>query len=341
MAAVSRFDSDCVASYNVCDFRSVTYQMIVRGKISSFGGPNDPGISQVENLGLYWERQQMEIMPELFLREKWSPAWGLAWILDPDSLYCAMRWNYNETPKAILRNSVVRIKSTHAVCYCRPVDWGPNENTGRVVDVSPRAMTVLGVKTDDVVECELLTATSLVVPEKLIVICIGHHPESPGARNASHNISEWDFNKPLAQMIADNVNRVKTIIMSRTTYHWTESEIRSRINSQGATAVIELHANAFDRQVSGTEMLYWHNSTRGSALAGRIQSEVLGALQLSNRGLKPQRIGDRGALFLAKTTPPAVICEPFFIDNDSDLRRAFDRRVALAKAYAAALDSLT
>jgi uncharacterized protein (TIGR02594 family) len=33
----------------------------------------------------------------------------------------------------------------------RPVDWGPNANTGRVIDVSPGVMAALGLKTDDTV----------------------------------------------------------------------------------------------------------------------------------------------------------------------------------------------
>jgi hypothetical protein len=30
-----------------------------------------------------------------------------------------------------------------------PSDWGPNENTGRIADLSPGLMTDLGIETDD------------------------------------------------------------------------------------------------------------------------------------------------------------------------------------------------
>jgi len=33
-----------------------------------------------------------------------------------------------------------------------PADWGPNENTGRVADLSPGLMEALGLNTDDEVE---------------------------------------------------------------------------------------------------------------------------------------------------------------------------------------------
>ena len=36
-----------------------------------------------------------------------------------------------------------------------PADWGPNESTGRVADLSPCLMDDLGIKTDDEVEVTL------------------------------------------------------------------------------------------------------------------------------------------------------------------------------------------
>ena len=38
----------------------------------------------------------------------------------------------------------------------RPVDWGPNERTKRVLDISPGAATTLKVTTDDVIRGDLI-----------------------------------------------------------------------------------------------------------------------------------------------------------------------------------------
>jgi hypothetical protein len=37
-----------------------------------------------------------------------------------------------------------------------PADWGPNESTGRVADLSPCLMDDLGIKTDGEVEVTLI-----------------------------------------------------------------------------------------------------------------------------------------------------------------------------------------
>jgi len=83
-------------------------------------------------------------------------------------------------------------------------------------------------------------------------------------------------------------------------------------------------------------MIYWPSSTKGKALATRLQSAAVGVLKLNDRGIKPPQNG-RGAALLRKTNMPAVIVESFFIDNDGDLARGNLKKDALAAAYADAL----
>jgi N-acetylmuramoyl-L-alanine amidase len=126
------------------------------GKISVFGGPSDTGVGPAEGLAIF-EPSQVWECPEIFLGYQPEGTVGLARRLDPDSLYVAGRWDYNVTPKAILRCSVVKLTGPNgATIYARPADWGPHERTGRVWDISPQAAKLLDVVTDDVITGELL-----------------------------------------------------------------------------------------------------------------------------------------------------------------------------------------
>jgi hypothetical protein len=48
--------------------------------------------------------------------------------------------------------ALVRNVDTGDELVAFPADWGPNENTGRVADISPGLMYDLGLTTDDEVE---------------------------------------------------------------------------------------------------------------------------------------------------------------------------------------------
>lgn len=329
--------------------------MNVKGKISSFGGPADTGVTPDEGTALYWTDSQISWAPELFLEQQPAGTTGLARRLNPQALYCAMRWNYDEVPKHVLRRSVVKVTSEVNTLFLRPVDWGPNESTGRVIDVSPGALQRLGVETNDEVVAELLVAEPETgsatdpseMPEqeegKLVMICVGHHPDAQGAQNNTGHftgMTEWRFNRDLAPEIAKRMKVNRPMVRARIERNWSVSSINSVINSQKPVVVIELHANAFDRNATGTEMLYWHSSEGGERLAQELENAVVAALGLRYRGVKSRESGDRGALFLQKTAMPAVLCESFFIDNSRDLAIAIQKRSELAQAYADVLDAL-
>lgn len=127
-----------------------------KGKISFFGGPCDIGVGPDEGLALYDHSQaSSKGATGLFLRPV-NFQRGLARQLDQNALYCAMRWNYAVTPRNILIRSIVAVTSELGVTvWCRPVDYGPGPQTGRMIDVSFGALWALGVETDDVVTAQL------------------------------------------------------------------------------------------------------------------------------------------------------------------------------------------
>lgn len=120
----------------------------VSGKVSYFGGPNDDGVSPDEGLAFIYG---VEEAPHLFLPYQPEGTSGLARRLNPYVSYVACRWDYDKTPKSVLREGValVRALRTGVVLKAFPADWGPHEDTGRVADISPWLMAALRLNTDD------------------------------------------------------------------------------------------------------------------------------------------------------------------------------------------------
>jgi N-acetylmuramoyl-L-alanine amidase len=123
----------------------------VIGKASTFGGPDDTGVSPTEGLAFIFSVVQA---PQLFLPLQPEGTSGLARRLNPYIHYVACRWNYSSTPKDMLAKGValVRAIKTGISLKAFPADWGPHESTGRVADLSPCLMDDLGITTDDEVE---------------------------------------------------------------------------------------------------------------------------------------------------------------------------------------------
>lgn len=118
-----------------------------RGLVSWFGGPADTGMSETEPLAFLFA---VETAPHLFLDGATD---ALGRNLDPNVPYIAMRFDYDKYPKDQLASmalvALVTAPKTGRSFMAWPSDWGPNENTGRVADISPGLMNYLGIETDD------------------------------------------------------------------------------------------------------------------------------------------------------------------------------------------------
>lgn len=123
--------------------------MEVTGKMSTFGGPRDTGVSSSEGLAIVG-LGDVDKFPGIFLSEQPPGTTGLARRLDPNAHYLAMRWDYAKTPRTFLQGISVKVSANGKTLDARPVDWGPNERTGRIADLSPGLASALGLETDDV-----------------------------------------------------------------------------------------------------------------------------------------------------------------------------------------------
>lgn len=126
----------------------------VQGKMSTFGGPRDGGMDPIEGLAIFEtsEEAQAHGAADFFMTAMEAGADGLGRRLRVEKLYIACRWNYHETTRHFLQDAVAHVSANGRTVVMRPMDWGPNENTGRVADMSPAGAEALGLSTDNTCE---------------------------------------------------------------------------------------------------------------------------------------------------------------------------------------------
>jgi hypothetical protein len=128
-----------------------------RGKVGVFGGPKDRGIKPDDKLAL-------PTGPHFVYERVRS--------LNPKGYYCAMRWDYHvqhmspEEAKRWWANkklAVTNPKNSISVVV-RAVDYGPHENTGLDISLSPGAAAALEVEVGDEVEITFADQRAAVGP---------------------------------------------------------------------------------------------------------------------------------------------------------------------------------
>ncbi len=122
------------------------------GKISHFGGPGDPHTPPSKKTALTLERSgNLNIHNDRYaaLRLPYFPmGMPIPSRTSPDY------WSTVDHAKFTLwknRKILVCSQETNKCTLARLNDWGPNENTKRLVDVSQAVLRDLGIKTDDTV----------------------------------------------------------------------------------------------------------------------------------------------------------------------------------------------
>ena len=115
------------------------------GKVGVFGGPKDRGVKPDDKLALPTGRH--------FVYERVRT-------LKPESFYCSMRWDYHLLHKSpeegkrwwANRKILITNSKTGKAVVVRAVDYGPHENTGLDIGISPGAAEALGVEVGDEVD---------------------------------------------------------------------------------------------------------------------------------------------------------------------------------------------
>jgi len=179
--------------------------------------------------------------------------------------------------------------------------------------------------------------------DPVLAICVGHSRYNDmGAVACDGETNEWTYNKRVAQVFQETLEDAGVpaiVVYEYVGKGYTESmeNLSEQLKELGVSSAVELHFYAATPAAHGSEMLHWHRSKQSKALAQSLQRSVVAEFGCKDRGLKPKRQGDRGALFLSKTHCPAVIVEPFFGTNEEDwemFSRGFEALgIALADGF--------
>jgi N-acetylmuramoyl-L-alanine amidase len=178
---------------------------------------------------------------------------------------------------------------------------------------------------------------------KLAVI-VGHNDTAQGAHSvAPLGQTEFGYNTKIAKAMAEYSNREMEIeVFFRQTGLGYRREIATVYaeadafigNDYGAT--IELHFNAFNGVVIGTETLS-SGSVRSMAFAEEVQEELLSLLarpQSADRGVQVRGANERGGASLHSSPHPSILVDPFFGDVFTEARLAVNTGIEnFAEAY--------
>ena len=241
--------------------------------------------------------------------------------------------NYDEVSKEQLLQTValVRATKTGKAYPAYPADWGPNEDTDRIADISSGLMAALGIETDDEVEVIFpYQERTAEMSYDSIVISSGHGSK---VRGASGVLDEVDEARKVVEHLADEL-RIRDVAV--VTYHddisTTQNENLNRIvdfhNSKQRDLDISVHFNAYVETESpmGTEVLF----VTQEDLASQLSHAIAEAGGLKDRG---EKFRD-DLFFLNNTEAPAVLLEVCFVDSEADAQAYADSFHQICEAIA-------
>ena len=164
----------------------------------------------------------------------------------------------------------------------------------------------------------------------------GHAPNGnpdPGAVNGETGLRECDVALAVGESAESYLNAagVETELLQSDSLY----DICEAANSSDADIFVSIHCNAAEaEEANGTETWACAGSYRGSVLASCIQSQLVDALDITDRGVKIATPGVNGLYVLTHTDMPAVLVELAFITNDKDCRMLIDQQDEMARAIA-------
>lgn len=164
----------------------------------------------------------------------------------------------------------------------------------------------------------------------------GHAPggePDPGAVNDATSLRECDVALAVGKSAESYLNAagVETELLQSDSLY----EICEAANSSDADIFVSIHCNAAEaEEASGTETWACAGSYRGSMLASCIQSQLVNALDTTDRGVKIATPGVNGLYVLTNTDMPAVLVELAFISNSGDEEILANKQDDLARAVA-------
>ena len=155
-----------------------------------------------------------------------------------------------------------------------------------------------------------------------MAIVVGHTNRSPGAKGIEPiGMNEYFWNKQLADYIQSiaNENEIDCKVFFRDGIGI--SGAYKQVEKWSPDTCIELHFNAFNQTVKGTETLYGVYS-KSKTFAQTIQTNMVNLFNregIDKRGIKLRKVGERGGKSVnSLKNIPSCLIEPYFGDEPSE-----------------------
>ena len=160
------------------------------------------------------------------------------------------------------------------------------------------------------------------------VILIGHSKHSGGAYNKKYDVNEYQYNKEIAKLVSDLNSDV--IVFERLNGYYI---LPTEINRLDPDLIISLHLNAVsNKNVEGCEVLS-SGSKKSMKFAEIAQPLINKVFNNNDRGIKIRnKPHQRGYWILNKTDAPCVILEPYFVSNNSEIKKGLEFKKEYAEA---------
>lgn len=170
---------------------------------------------------------------------------------------------------------------------------------------------------------------------KTIAVRGGHNEKVRGAKGYVDEVTEdrLYYKELIFYLKAEGYNVIDVTPTSTNTKYQDLAHGVSLANKREVDLFISCHVNSSDSKGYGCEVLYCPGSAIGSKYASNISASI-SKLGFRNRGAKED---SRGLYELRCTKMPAVIIEPFFLDNKGDVdtyKRVGPKELARAIASA-------
>jgi len=175
------------------------------------------------------------------------------------------------------------------------------------------------------------------IGELKIGLIVGHEKKAQGAvMPAPYRLSEYAYNSEIAQLAKDYAKRIGVTAEIIFRDGIGISGAYKKAKSLGVDCVIELHFNAYNGTVSGTETLC-SNEGADKQFANFVHNHVCNVFDrkpgAGDRGVKTLSATDRGGSNVhALPNVPNCLIEGFFGDNPKEAKMALERKEQYAHA---------
>ena len=166
-------------------------------------------------------------------------------------------------------------------------------------------------------------------------VIVGHEKIAPGATFAAPwgKVAEYEYNSEVADLMHKYAEKLGVDLMIFTRDNVGISGGYRKAQAAKCDVAIELHCNAFNRQVQGSEVLC-SSEQSDKALAAHIQAGLIRLFKRegnANRGVKIRNSG-RGAENCTSYPGKAnCLVEPAFCDNTQDAQMLMDMKIEYAQ----------